>query len=231
MSSLLYVGVAMQLMIVDDDEVSREVLCLLGEAEGHAVTAVDSGDAALAAVAGGARPDAILTDMQMPGITGTALAEALRAACPGARLIGMSASGDGAAGFDGFLRKPFEMADLAALLGKPALDAATFASLAGSMGAAQRKALYAFCLDDAERRIARMREARAAGDGALYVREAHAIKGGCGMVGATELHALADAMETSGISPDETSGTGMDPLDGFLAASARLRRILDVQDS
>ena len=98
---------SVQLMIVDDDEVSREVLCLLVEAEGYGVTAVESGDAALAAVEDGARPDAILTDMQMPGITGTALAEALRAVCPAARLIGMSASGDGAAGFDGFLRKPF----------------------------------------------------------------------------------------------------------------------------
>ena len=78
--------------------------------------------------------------------------------------------------------------------------------------------------------LATLAEARAAGDGAAYVREAHAIKGGCGMVGATELHSLADGMEASGIAPDGISSPGMDPLDGFLAATARLRRILDAQD-
>jgi CheY-like chemotaxis protein len=215
----------LHLMIVDDDEVSREVLSLLAEADGYRVTTAESGDAALAAIANGVRPDAILTDMQMPGTSGTALAEALHQACgAGIRVIGMSASGTGAPGFDGFLLKPFEISALTALIaGAEPLNDATYASLQASMPAQQVRALYRLCLDDAERRIARMRDARDAADSVSYIREAHAIKGGCGMVGATELHRLAGAMEENGLSSDE----GVDSLDGFLAASARLRRILE----
>jgi len=215
----------LHLMIVEDDDVSRAVLGLLAEAEGYRVTSADSGDAALSAIANGVRPDAILADMQMPGTSGPALAEALHQACgPGVRVIGMSASGTGAPGFDGFLLKPFEISALTGLIGRTdLLNPATYASLQGSMPADQVQALYRLCLDDADRRIARMRDARDTCDEAAYVREAHAIKGGCGMVGATELHQLAAAMEENGLA----GGDGVDSLDGFLAASARLRRILE----
>jgi HPt (histidine-containing phosphotransfer) domain-containing protein len=62
-----------------------------------------------------------------------------------------------------------------------------------------------------------------ADDQEAYRRAAHSIKGGCGMVGATELAKLAAAMEENGFSTVDNKG----PLQQFLAASARLRRILD----
>jgi HPt (histidine-containing phosphotransfer) domain-containing protein len=141
-------------------------------------------------------------------------------------------------GYDGFLTKPFSMDDLNALLtaSKPAavaekvpdaLNETTFVSLKNSMGADQIMALYTLCLDDAVRRIGLMRQAWTADDEPMFVREAHAIKGGCGMVGATELYHLAAAMEEQGFQQDAESGTVLGSLDGFVAASERLRRILN----
>jgi HPt (histidine-containing phosphotransfer) domain-containing protein len=53
-------------------------------------------------------------------------------------------------------------------------------------------------------------------------REAHSIKGGCGMLGATELHSMAAALETgpTGEEPDVNS------LDELSAACDRLERML-----
>lgn len=58
---------------------------------------------------------AVLTDYQLPGLSGAPLVEALRTAQPGARIVVMSGSGLtdeeirllAAAGMDGFLAKPF----------------------------------------------------------------------------------------------------------------------------
>ena len=55
------------------------------------------------------------------------------------------------------------------------------------------------CLNDARERIASMRQLAASRDGAAFVRQAHAIKGGCGMLGATELHRMAAELEAHGL--------------------------------
>jgi CheY-like chemotaxis protein/HPt (histidine-containing phosphotransfer) domain-containing protein len=80
-----------------------------------------------------------------------------------------------------------------------ALDEAVYASLLRSMPAARVEELYGLCLADARGRIERMRAAVAAGDGDGYRKGAHAIKGGCGMVGAKELQRLAGRMEQEGL--------------------------------
>ena len=114
----------MRILIVDDDELSRELLTLLLEGEGYAVEAVESGDAAMAALARrtGMEVDAVLSDMQMPGLTGAALARQMREVTRGAiRLMAMSGSQPAVAeleGFDGFLLKPFSMNELEAALGR-----------------------------------------------------------------------------------------------------------------
>jgi HPt (histidine-containing phosphotransfer) domain-containing protein len=101
------------------------------------------------------------------------------------------------------------------------LDWATYDMLEQSMGKQQLGKLFELCMADARKRIDIMRQALAAGDAETYQRAAHAIKGGAGMVGATELYAIASEMEIAG--PD---GTSLDTLDRFLAASARLQRML-----
>jgi CheY-like chemotaxis protein/HPt (histidine-containing phosphotransfer) domain-containing protein len=229
-----------QIMVVDDDEVSREVLALLLQAEGYAVDAADSGDAALVKLkSADSKPGIVLTDMQMPGTVGAELSRQLRAVCgAGTRLLAMSGNQpdeEATRGFDGFLLKPFTMAQLAAAIanGTPSvepeavptatiLNEAVYEKLARSMKPVQLEQLYTLCLADAEKRIAEMRRAASKGDDPTYRREAHAIKGGCGMVGATELQSIATAMETHGMG----AANHVASLDEFLLACERLRRIL-----
>jgi HPt (histidine-containing phosphotransfer) domain-containing protein len=101
------------------------------------------------------------------------------------------------------------------------LDEAVYRKLAGSMRPAQLEQLYALCLTDAETRVAGMRRAAASDDDAAYKRQAHAIKGSCGMVGAIELQTLATSMEERGLSDDHVAS-----LNEFMLACERLRGML-----
>ncbi len=234
---------AQRLILIDDDMLTREVLTLLAEEDGFDVAAYESGEEALEALAraGCLQPHAILSDMQMDGISGNSLARRLRSACgPGAAILAMSGSEvppELVESFDGFLLKPFSIDDLrAAIEGKasgpaqaPAstqpLNPDVYNAFRTSMSHEQLAQLYAMSLDDADRRIGLMRQALRDGDDGAYRRAAHAIKGGCGMVGAQELAAIAARMEESG--PEAIDNIGA--FDEFLAASERLRRILDAQ--
>ncbi len=228
-----------RLTIIDDDLMSREVLTLLADDAGFEVTAFESGEEALAAL-GPDPPDAVVADMQMPGVSGDDLANLLRGACgPATKLLAMSGSpvpAERIACFDGFLLKPFSMDDVRALIdgagtqaedagagSSDALNRTIYDAFAQTMPMEQLRKLYAMSLDDADARIETMRKALDAGDADGYKRAAHSIKGGCGMVGAAELACLAAAMEERGPQTVDKSV----PLDEFLHASARLRRILD----
>ena len=234
---------AVRILIVDDDELSREVLALLADDAGYEVDAADSGKAALASVRR-VRPEVVLTDIQMPGIAGDELAHQLRGLCgAGTLLLAMSGSeleeGVGRE-FDGFLLKPFTMETLTTAIDgglirvedRPAaadgvvLDEGVYAKLAASMRGSQLEELYALCRKDAEVRVERMRLAASGGDDATYRKEAHALKGGCGMVGAVELQRLATSMEERGLRDDDVA-----TLEEFVVASERLRRILVARES
>jgi HPt (histidine-containing phosphotransfer) domain-containing protein len=101
------------------------------------------------------------------------------------------------------------------------LDQTVYDKLASSMRPELLDQLYALCLADAKKRVATMREAAARGDDSSYRREAHAIKGGTGMVGAVELQTIASTMEDRGI-PANYLAT----LDEFLIACDRVERML-----
>lgn len=228
-------------LLIDDDAMSRELLSLLLGAEGYVVRICENGDAALAALrTDKAQPDAILSDMQMPGIAGTAFAEAVRALCPQSVIVGMSATkvaGDLSNipnGFDAFLLKPFDGAQFTAALNGtfakavpegsgrlPDLDQDVVVPLAAAMAPGQLAALYALSLSDTRKRVAAMRQSLAAGNDGAFRREAHAIKGGAVMLGASAVAALARQMEEAGISADASR-----LLDDIIAAAARLEGIL-----
>jgi CheY-like chemotaxis protein/HPt (histidine-containing phosphotransfer) domain-containing protein len=240
----------LRLVMIDDDLMSREVLCLMAAEAGMEAVAFESGEAALETLTGDPIADAILADMQMPGLCGDALALRLRAIC-GHRTTILAMSGTAVplakrTHYNGFLLKPFSIEDLQALLDRsgadlapqtataPAdgvLDQATYGSFARSLTPAQLKQLYAMSLDDAERRIGQMRDALVAGDDDGWRQAAHSIKGGCGMVGAVELARLAGRMESDGLACVDSKSPSGGILEEFLAASARLRRILDAQQS
>lgn len=110
------------ILVVDDDAALRELITLRLEANGFKVEAVDSGEAALARLAL-ARPDAVLTDMQMGGIDGMALFRAIHARDPALPVIVLTAHGtipDAVAatqqGLFGYLTKPYDAPTLVDLL-------------------------------------------------------------------------------------------------------------------
>src|SRR5579871_3679163 len=110
----------LRVLVVDDDEMSRELLAVLLEANGYAVESADSGESALAHVNSSREDyDLILTDMQMPGLSGNQLASELRKRPGSAVLLAMSGTHppeDLLEEFDGFMLKPFNVQQLAATL-------------------------------------------------------------------------------------------------------------------
>lgn len=231
----------LHLLVVDDDALSRDVLALVLIREGYTVDVLESGDAAFEALSQRRMPipDGVLADLQMPGTSGSELAHRLRQICGGTTcFIAMSASSDSTLdGFDAFLSKPFTMEALAAAMTAanaaptaPAqlvrqnvtvLDQTVYERLADSMRPESLDQLYALCLTDAQRREANLRKAAGQGDDAAFRREAHALKGGCGLVGALELQMIANTLETSGIPANYVA-----TLDEILLACDRLKRML-----
>ncbi|MCL5060949.1 MAG: sigma 54-interacting transcriptional regulator [Candidatus Thermoplasmatota archaeon] len=110
------------ILVVDDDAALRELITLRLEANGFKIEAADSGEAALAQLAL-ARPDAVLTDMQMDGMDGMALFRAIHARDPALPVIVLTAHGtipDAVAatqqGLFGYLTKPYDAPTLIDLL-------------------------------------------------------------------------------------------------------------------
>ncbi len=231
-----------RLLLIDDDELSREVLALQIASLGHHVDLADSGEAALHHLQHHQPiPSAVLTDWQMPGTSGLVLGRLLRQySTPATVLVAMSGSQpteDPTSAYNAFLLKPFTMQQLASVLSHTApatsapaapenttsiLDPRIYAQFSNSMPAAQLQQLYTLCLDDSEKRIEYMRQAASLADDATYRSEAHAIKGSCSMVGALELHHLAATAEQTGLAPANHVAS----LHEMLLACARLRRIL-----
>lgn len=234
--------VSLKILVIDDDDMSRELLRLLLLREGYTVVTAASGAAAISALENAETcPDLVLADLQMPGISGRTLAEKLREAHPALRLLAMSGStplAEVLQSYDGFLLKPFNMQQLATAISRPnsahkigpppalrpetqVLDMETYRKLSAAMKPDKLDQLYRLCLDDVRRRIAIMRIAADSGDDAAYRREAHAIKGGCGMVGATELQTIAASGENAGIPANHVA-----TLHEFLKAAERLESML-----
>lgn len=233
----------LRILVVDDDALSREVLALLLEHAGYIVSTADSGDAAVHKLGStpSPTPDVILADFQMPGITGGALARALRECSGRSLLLAMSGSHPGddlIREFDGLLLKPFSMEELAAAIASArnhveaapsetrqqhsiSLDRAIYDKLGASMRAERLQQLYTLFLTDTDQRVTRMRKLASNRDDALIRKEAHAIKGSAGMVGAIELQTLAAQLEEDGLRANHKAS-----LDELMVACERLSRIL-----
>lgn len=239
-------SVPLRILVVDDDALSREVLALLLEHSGYVVSTADSGDAAVHQLSStlGSMPHVVLADIQMPGTTGSALANALRRFRRHFLLLAMSGSrpsDDMIRGFDGLLLKPFSMEELAtaiATAGNPKeaegaiagsstpLNECIYDKLMASMRLERLQELYTLCLTDAEARITRMQQLASNHEDALFRREAHAIKGSAGMVGAAELQTLAGELEENGLRANHIAS-----LEELMVACGRLRRILMARNS
>jgi CheY-like chemotaxis protein len=115
-------------LLVDDEENIREVAVDMLTELGFEVREADSAEAALRALDDGLRPDLLITDHLMPGMTGVDLAAAVRARLPAVKALIVS----GFAEVEGLdpslprLTKPFLQSELAAALAE--LELATLAA-------------------------------------------------------------------------------------------------------
>ncbi len=236
-------------LLVDDDEVSLELVSALLRHDGHRVLRVGDGDAAVRLLAERGpsdSPDVLLVDLQMPGLSGVELARRARALKgPGLLLLAMSANRrrrDQLEDFDGFLLKPFALEDLrlqmipiakkgvVTALGRsaptglrcPDVDPEVLRKLRTLMPESSVRQLYEACLADTLSRAGSMREWARGPQTAELRRSAHQIKGAASMLGASRIARLAESLE-------QGVGEGVDPLrlvEDLLAACARLERIL-----
>jgi CheY-like chemotaxis protein len=121
---------ARHVLVVDDSQVIRELIAVNLELEGFDVAIAGDGEEALALVAQ-QRPDVITLDVVMPRLDGFETAARLRADpafadIPLILVTARAAAADLARGdelgVDGYLTKPFEPAELVALVGRLARD-------------------------------------------------------------------------------------------------------------
>lgn len=111
-----------QILVVDDNEDSAEAMALMLQCSGYEVTVALSGQASLEEL-GRAPVDAVLLDLSLPDMHGTAVAERMRAGGFSGKLIAVSGYSDPStkercarAGVDHFMVKPCSIRALRSVL-------------------------------------------------------------------------------------------------------------------
>ena len=111
-------------LVVEDDHVLRELITRVLENEGYRVVGTCDGEAALLAFDDDAF-DLLVTDWQIPGMTGVELAAEVRRRCPDVAVLLVSGSPGSAAeeqrrgrAHDEILAKPFAATELARRVGR-----------------------------------------------------------------------------------------------------------------
>ncbi len=113
----------MRLLVVEDDRGLRESLTAALEDEGYDIVAVSQGEEALAQLASGLEPDAIVMDLVMPVMSGPELLARLKrnpdfAGIPVVVLSGVSEPTLAQTQADAALQKPFDLRDLSRALAR-----------------------------------------------------------------------------------------------------------------
>ena len=243
------------LLLIDDDMVSREVTATVLTMSGFLVNTAEDGLSALellgnqSSTKDAIKPDVILMDAQMPGISGLELVTALRALTK-ARIIAISGSyapDEVGAAVDGFLLKPFTPDALDQLLGDqvkvsasgtpsrlnltdPVISPETLAQFRGMMPDSAVKEIYDAVIADLIKRAQTLEAAIAKGNGAEVRRIGHAIKGGCGMAGALQTARIGALFEEdAGQGESNQLDNRMALLADLRAATRNLERILETE--
>jgi CheY-like chemotaxis protein len=115
----------LQVLIAEDDEVSRDIALLLLQRLGHRADVAANGIEALAAIESN-RYDLAFIDVQMPLMDGMEATRRIRSALPASRqpiIVAMSANGTTddqmkytEVGMNFYLRKPVQLRELAAMI-------------------------------------------------------------------------------------------------------------------
>lgn len=105
-----------RILVVDDIEANRELLCLVMEDEGYETLEAENGDRALYLVES-ENPDAILLDVHMPGMDGIEVCRRVKASASSSHIPIIMVSADSqssivasalAAGAESYIVKPFD---------------------------------------------------------------------------------------------------------------------------
>ena len=109
----------LNILLIDDDELIRSATGMVLQTLGHSLTTSSSGEDALALVEAGLKPDAVILDMNMPGLGGAGTLPLLRAKLPRVPVLLSSGRTDQAAldlgkdhAFVTVLPKPFSIEEL-----------------------------------------------------------------------------------------------------------------------
>jgi CheY-like chemotaxis protein len=249
-------------LLIDDDLVSREVTATVLTMNGYTVHTAEDGEAALALLTAAEdrpqaispeplRPDVILMDSQMPGLSGTQLIGELRTRSQ-ARVYVVSGSNplpELTVAADGFLLKPFSVGAFRKLLeggkpearaslvntndplpNEPVISAEVLAQFRKLMPEPAVREVYQTVVADLGRRIEALASAVARGDSAEVRRIGHAIKGGCGMAGALQAARLGALLESGNTqSGDNQLDNNAALLRDLRAAARRLQNMLDAE--
>jgi two-component system response regulator AtoC len=105
-----------RILVVDDDQSSRDLLARILTSAGHHVTALSDGREAVAALDGGEHPDLVVSDIRMAEMDGLQVIDAFRERAPDTPVILVTAFGniDGAVeairrGAADYLSKPYDV--------------------------------------------------------------------------------------------------------------------------
>jgi protein-histidine pros-kinase len=218
---------SLRVLVVDDDPVNRKLAVIALTRLGHRGEEAADGEDALVALGRGVY-DVVLMDMDMPRLGGVEAARRIRAqtALGQPRIIAVTASARRedrelclAAGMDDFVTKPFRLQTIEAKLGRVAEAARTDETSAGSnvidlqrwqelrqfeqdLAPGVLSELIDAFLSQAPPRLEDVRAALALGSPAEIRRTAHALKGMCGSIGASELARICADLESVGAPGD-----------------------------
>lgn len=226
-------------LVVDDQALNRAIARLRAQELGLQVIEASHGQQALDLLRGGAAPDAVLMDINMPGLDGFATTRLLRE-LPGpiawVPVLALTANDSAAvrqaaqaAGLQGVLGKPIDAGELERALGSllqgqetpPALDADAAAALLNTRRIDDFKRLGLLdellpgALADMRRHVQQLSQAEAAADGEGARQALHALVGLSGEAGAQGLHGLARqayAAVLDGHKTDESAAAGLQEL-------------------
>jgi two-component system sensor histidine kinase/response regulator len=211
----------LRILLVEDNAVNQKLVVRLLEKQGHHVTVTGTGKAALAALERDAF-DLALMDVQMPEMGGFEATAAIRqreqATGTHLPIIAMTAhamKGDRErcleAGMDGYVSKPVQARELFDVIERmvpaaaPADGQEDAAEVAVDWDKALRsvggdreilRELVGVFLGECPQWLAELREALARADARVVRRLAHNLKGSLGQLGAGEVAAVAQRLET-----------------------------------
>ncbi|WP_122270584.1 CHASE domain-containing protein [Pseudomonas syringae] len=202
---------SLHLLVVDDMSANRLVLTRQLEFLGHQVTAVEDGMAALSSWCEGAF-DAVITDCNMPGISGYALTQAIRQIeekeqrqrCPVIGCTANAMSDEAArceqAGMDGLLIKPLSLARLAQELAdrvrEPTFDIGTLQTMTQA-NPQQMQRLLGELWKNLRHEYALLEPAVSANDWKMLSACLHRLKGAASLVDAVPLAKACAALDDS----------------------------------